>query len=56
MVPATYIIRRNSRQGGVTLSLLGSWGNLPYPCPDRARDAAVKDAAGAPHLIERQGC
>lgn len=56
MIPATYIIRRSHRQDGVTLSLLGHWGNIRYPCVDTARKAAVTDAAGAAHQIERQGC
>ena len=51
-----YIIRRNNRQGGVTLSLLGHWGNLPHRDADTARAAAITDAGGAAHTIERQGC
>jgi hypothetical protein len=51
-----YVIRRNDRQGGVTLSLRGSWGNLRYTDPDTALAAVKANARGAAHSVERQGC
>lgn len=56
MTGLQYVIRRNHRQGGVTLSLRGSWGNLPYADVDAARKAAVANARGAAHTVEKQGC
>jgi hypothetical protein len=46
-----FIITPNRRQGGVTLSLAGHWGNLPHPSAQAATDAAVAAAAGQPHTI-----
>lgn len=51
-----YIIRRNDRQGGVTLSLRGSWGNLRYTDVDAAMVAVKANARGAAHSVEKQGC
>lgn len=51
-----YVIRRNTRQGGVTLSLRGHWGNLPYRDADAAAEAARANADGAAMTVERQGC
>ncbi len=51
-----YIITPNRRQGGVCLSLAGSWGNLPYRDVDAARRAARADAVMEPFTVEQQGC
>jgi hypothetical protein len=55
-VAREYVIRRNTRQGGFTLSLRGHWGNLPHPDIESARAAARADAGALTHTIEREGC
>lgn len=50
-----YIIMPNRQQGGVCLSLCGSWGNLPYPDAAAARAAAEANAGTRPRSIESKG-
>lgn len=51
-----YLILPNRRQGGVTLSLRESWGNIPYGNVEDARAAAREDAGREPYTIKREQC
>lgn len=51
MTAMTYWIMTRP-DGSATLSKSGHWGNMPYPDPTAARQAAASDAGGAPFIVE----
>ena len=48
-----YVVTDHRRIDGVTLSLRGQWGNIPYPDDASAEAAARVHAGAARHSIER---
>jgi hypothetical protein len=46
--PLQFVITTYRRLPGARLSLLGSWGNVPYDSEEAARAAAHTHAAGQP--------
>jgi len=51
---ACYIITKHTGREGVTLSLLGQWGNTPYPTADDALRAAIAHARSQDIHVERE--
>lgn len=47
-----YLVTTYPHATGANLSKPGHWGNLPHTSVAAARAAAVKDAAGEPHVID----
>ena len=49
--PLQFVITTHRRLEGARLSLWGSWGNIPHPSVEAARQAAREHAAGRPFGI-----
>jgi len=49
-----YVITTHRNRGGAQLSLLGQWGNTPYPTADDALRAAIAHARSQDIHVERE--
>jgi hypothetical protein len=49
-----FLITTHGHLPGVRLSMIGNWGNIPFPDADKAADIARWHADGRPHKIERK--
>ena len=49
-----YVVTTHEGASGAYLSRRGDWGNIPHTSVAAATSAAIKDAAGKEHTIERE--
>ena len=49
-----YVVTTHEGASGAYLSRRGDWGNIPHTSVAAATSAAIKDADGKEHTIERE--